>query len=316
MIRLMMVPPLLNEARPAVCGLSNLGNTCFFNAVMQCINRSAPFVRVVREIHNKSKKPEVVTLRRGKEPEEPIEVTVDSELGALTSCLATLLQSMGSGEASSVNPSRLFNELCRKYPWFGGYEQHDSQELLRALMDGVENEEKARVREALLTYFDVPTTDFHSYVFKELPKDKQNCIRSYLRSYDPKVSAVFGGKTESSVICKNCQSVSRTVENYLDLSIPISAPKQTPANLASMDNNKSGKESPTLVRKNKKALKKEKKMQEARRKRELKPRSKLDLRTNKRRKKGGNLKNPRKAKPTKMNLTPAYTQKVSQTLKT
>eukprot|EP00039_Didymoeca_costata_P016481 m.297415 g.297415 ORF g.297415 m.297415 type:complete len:78 (+) comp16399_c1_seq8:186-419(+) len=50
MIRLMMVPPLLNEARPAVCGLSNLGNTCFFNAVMQCINRSAPFVRVVREI--------------------------------------------------------------------------------------------------------------------------------------------------------------------------------------------------------------------------------------------------------------------------
>lgn len=37
-----------------------------------------------------------------------------------------------------------------------------------------------------------------------------------------------------------------------------------------MDNNKSGKESPTLVRKNKKALKKEKKMQEARRKRELK----------------------------------------------
>eukprot|EP00039_Didymoeca_costata_P016482 m.297411 g.297411 ORF g.297411 m.297411 type:complete len:172 (+) comp16399_c1_seq8:220-735(+) len=132
----------------------------------------------------------------------------------------------------------------------------------------------------------------------------------------PKVSAVFGGKTESSVICKNCQSVSRTVENYLDLSIPISAPKQTPANLASMDNNKSGKESPTLVRKNKKALKKEKKMQEARRKRELKPRSKLDLRTNKRRKKGGNLKNPRKAKPTKMNLTPAYTQKVSQTLKT
>ena len=55
----------------------------------------------------------------------------------------------------NVNPKFLLSQLCRKAPRFKGYQQHDSHELLRALLDGMENEERDEAMEVLLTHFGV-----------------------------------------------------------------------------------------------------------------------------------------------------------------
>ncbi|KAI0560531.1 Ubiquitin carboxyl-terminal hydrolase [Gracilaria domingensis] len=118
---------LLREAvvrgeAPAPRGLTNLGNTCFFNAVMQNIARVATF----REYFVGS-------------------VPCPGE-GPLTAALRSFFVAMWDLSTTSVfNPSKLFTEVGKKNPSFRGRAQQDSHELMRVLFDGVVEEEKQRL---------------------------------------------------------------------------------------------------------------------------------------------------------------------------
>ena len=50
---------------------------------------------------------------------------------------------MTSEEARhTLNPGGLFSHICSKVPRFKGYQQQDSHELLRYLLDAMKNEEQ------------------------------------------------------------------------------------------------------------------------------------------------------------------------------
>ncbi|TMW41649.1 hypothetical protein DOY81_013270 [Sarcophaga bullata] len=107
------------EQLPRVRGLTNLGNTCFFNAVMQCLAQTPYLLDVLRESAEpgeeftlpggtfKSKDDEVLNL-------PPIKGTL-SAWGSLTSALAQTLEELQSG-GGVFNPSKLFNKLCASAP--------------------------------------------------------------------------------------------------------------------------------------------------------------------------------------------------------
>lgn len=99
-------------------GLVNLGNTCFFNSIMQnllAIDRLRDYF---------------LNLDGG-------------SFGPLTMALKKLyMEAYTESEIrSSINPRSLFGSLCSKAPQFRGYEQHDSHELLHVLLDGLCTEE-------------------------------------------------------------------------------------------------------------------------------------------------------------------------------
>ena len=123
-----------------------------------------------------------------------------------------------------------------------GYDQHDSQELLRALLDGLENEENGRVKCALLDNFRVACSDFNTYEFKELQPDSQAHIKAYFKSWRPTVNRLFGGTICSRIKCSACHKVTQVVEEFMDLSIPIRpAPSGKNALKASVDDRGSRK---------------------------------------------------------------------------
>uniref|UniRef100_A0A8C5DZT9 Ubiquitin carboxyl-terminal hydrolase n=1 Tax=Gouania willdenowi TaxID=441366 RepID=A0A8C5DZT9_GOUWI len=112
---------VINSTLAPVKGINNLGNTCFFNAVMQ-----VSFTAIV----DKSVNSYNLSLTVGLPNPEP-----------LTAAMFVFLQSMKESGKGPLNPKALFNQLCQKAPRFKGYQQQDSQELLHYLLDSIRMEE-------------------------------------------------------------------------------------------------------------------------------------------------------------------------------
>lgn len=178
-----------------VRGLVNLGNTCFFNSVMQ--NLLA--LDTVRDHFYK----------------------LDSSFGPLTAALKKLISETNpdSGLRNVINPRSFFGCVCAKAPQFRGYQQQDSHELLRCLLDALSTE--------------------------ELSARKQNKSSQGDGNSDPTfVDAIFGGQLSSTVTCLECGYSSLVYEPYLDLSLPVPTKKPPSKNVQQVNRAKKPKPPP------------------------------------------------------------------------
>lgn len=100
-----------------VRGMVNLGNTCFFNSVMQNL---LALDRLKNYLGN-----------------------LDTSIGPVTISLKKLFSEvkMENRGKNVINPRTLFGDICSKAPQFRGYQQHDSHELLCCLLDVLSTEE-------------------------------------------------------------------------------------------------------------------------------------------------------------------------------
>ncbi|KAJ0094002.1 hypothetical protein Patl1_25996 [Pistacia atlantica] len=105
------------KAGYVVRGLTNLGNTCFFNSVMQ----------------------NLLAMGRLRD----YFLNMDVSFGPLTIALKKLFTETKpeTGLRNVMNPRSFFGCVCSKAPQFRGYQQHDSHELLHCLLDGLCTEE-------------------------------------------------------------------------------------------------------------------------------------------------------------------------------
>lgn len=194
-----------------VRGLSNLGNTCFFNAVMQNLSQTP----VLRELLKEAKMPD--TTVKIESPElsmEPQLVKLDQP-GPLTLAMHQFLTEMQETKRGVVTPKELFAQVCKKAIRFKGYQQQDSQELLRYLLDGMRAEEIQRISIGILKAL----TDSDKQNEEELKKkikeyEKKKGIKSF-------VDRIFGGELTSTIMCEECRTVTLVHEPFLDLSLPV-----------------------------------------------------------------------------------------------
>ncbi|WOK94498.1 ubiquitin carboxyl-terminal hydrolase 2 [Canna indica] len=166
-------------------GLSNLGNTCFFNSVMQ--NLLA--IDMLREYM----------------------VNLDRPIGPLTMALKKLFNetSGGANNKGVLSPKNLFGSICSKSPQFRGYQQQDSHELLRCLLDGLYLEERSTGKSQ------------DSSNGQAAPSSKTTVVDD-----------IFGGELSSTVRCVECGHTSTVCEPFLDLSLPVPSKKTAPKKAA------------------------------------------------------------------------------------
>ncbi|PIK36394.1 putative ubiquitin carboxyl-terminal hydrolase 16 [Apostichopus japonicus] len=231
-----MTPSTTDKNSPKVKGLVNLGNTCFFNAVMQNLTQTHILRSVLSEKWVQGKQVDIpldTNLDLGPHNEddkgdEDIEdnshllITLPS-MGALTSALLSFLEDMNKdSKNSSVNPRPLFSEVCQKAARFKGYQQQDSHELLRYLLDSMKNEQIKRTQEGILHSFNLKDREKDKAKLNKLDESIKKKIRDFgLKSKMTFVDGVFGGFLISSVKCQVCNTVSEILEPFLDLSLPI-----------------------------------------------------------------------------------------------
>lgn len=107
-----------------------------------------------------------------------------------------------SSYASSYAPREFKQQLQRFAPQFSGYQQHDSQEFLAFLLDGL-HEDLNRVLKK--PYVEKP--DWTGGGEKELCELAKESWDGYRKRNDSVIVDLFQGQYRSTLVCPECQKV-------------------------------------------------------------------------------------------------------------
>ncbi|KAI9007984.1 hypothetical protein CLU79DRAFT_800368 [Phycomyces nitens] len=181
-----------------VCGLSNLGNTCFMNSALQCLSNTPQLTKWF--LSGKYKK----------------ELNRDNPLGMhgeVAEAYGELIEKIWSGMESSTAPRDFKATIGRFNQTFTGYQQHDTQELLAFLLDGLHEDLNRIIKKP---YIELP--DFKDMSDKEIAQ----CNWDYHKARNDSIIVdIFQGQFKSRLTCSACNKVSVAFDPYMYLSLPI-----------------------------------------------------------------------------------------------
>ncbi|KAH7335450.1 hypothetical protein B0J17DRAFT_670242 [Rhizoctonia solani] len=189
-------------------GLRNMGNTCYMNSVLQCLSGTVPFTRFF-------------TDRRWHH-----EVNMMNPLGTrgeLANAFYTLLRDMWQGDLPYLTPAPFRKSICAHARQFFGSDQHDAQEFLIFLLDGL-HEDLNRI--IVKPQFEELTSEREAEL-ERMPKQLAGAYEwaRYKRRNDSIVVDYFQGQFCNQMQCLTCGQTSTTYNAFLNLSVPIPVTK-------------------------------------------------------------------------------------------
>ncbi|KAF9113243.1 ubiquitin-specific protease doa4 [Mortierella sp. AM989] len=189
-------------------GLTNLGNTCFMNSVIQCLIATPPLSRYFLD----------GSFKRHINVKNPL-----GTQGKLAVAFYELIRSMWSGQSLVVSPTNFRYAIGGFAPQFKGTEQHDSQEFLSFLLDGLHEDLKMVPRP-------VPPGDDEGSEADEarmeaMPGYEASEIawQRYLRRDNSIIVNLFQGQFKNRLCCTKCGKTSTTYNAFMYLALPIKA---------------------------------------------------------------------------------------------
>ncbi|XP_053576788.1 ubiquitin carboxyl-terminal hydrolase 19 isoform X2 [Bombina bombina] len=183
---------------PGFTGLINLGNTCFMNSVIQSLSNT-------RELRD---------FFQDRSFESEINCTNPlGTAGRLAVSFALLLRTLWKGTHHAIPPSKLKAIVASKASQFTGYAQHDAQEFMAFLLDGL-HEDLNRIQNKPYT----ETVDSDGRPDEEVADEAW--LRHKMRN-DSFVVDLFQGQYKSKLVCPVCSKVSITFDPFLYLPVPL-----------------------------------------------------------------------------------------------
>uniref|UniRef100_A0AAY4DF69 Ubiquitin carboxyl-terminal hydrolase 15 n=1 Tax=Denticeps clupeoides TaxID=299321 RepID=A0AAY4DF69_9TELE len=195
--------PHRHSERAGLCGLSNLGNTCFMNSGTQCLSNIPPLTEY---------------FLKDKYKEELNEDNPLGMKGEIAKAYAELIKQLWSGKFSYVTPRPFKTQVGRFAPQFSGYQQQDSHEFLAFLLDGL-HEDLNRIRKK--PYIQLKDADGRP--------DKvvaEEAWENHIKRNDSIIVDIFHGLFKSTLVCPVCAKVSVTFDPFCYLTLPLPMKKE------------------------------------------------------------------------------------------
>lgn len=178
-------------------GLQNLGNTCFMNSALQCLVHTPQLVDFFLQDYSHE-------INR----QNPLGME-----GELALAFGELLRKLWAPGRQPVAPRGFKAKLARFAPQFSGYNQHDSQELLAFLLDGL-HEDLNRVK--LKPY--IESKDIDGRPDEEMARENWE---NHKARNDSIIVDICQGQYKSTLVCPVCSKVSITFDPFMYLSLPL-----------------------------------------------------------------------------------------------
>ncbi|KAL4251575.1 hypothetical protein ABKN59_006688 [Abortiporus biennis] len=184
-------------------GLKNLGNTCYMNSTIQCLSATVPFARFFTDGRWKSAVNMVNPL---------------GSKGNLAHAFASILRDMWQGEMQWISPTTFRRSICTYASQFAGSEQHDSQEFLSFLLDGL-HEDLNRV----LQKPNIEDNPSREAELERLPTQiaSEQEWQIYRMRNDSLIVDFFQGQFRNRLECLTCRKTSTTYNTFMYLTLPV-----------------------------------------------------------------------------------------------
>ncbi|KDR80822.1 hypothetical protein GALMADRAFT_222419 [Galerina marginata CBS 339.88] len=184
-------------------GLKNLGNTCYMNAPIQCLSATVPFARFFTEGRWKNA------------------VNYTNPLGSkgkLAGAFARLLHDMWGGDLPYLTPIDFRKSICQLKSQYNGSDQHDSQEFLSFLIDGIHEDLNRILAKPSFT----PTPEEEAELERLPPQIASDREWGNWRARnDSLIVDFFQGQFRSRLECLTCHKTSTTYNVFSILQLPI-----------------------------------------------------------------------------------------------
>jgi ubiquitin carboxyl-terminal hydrolase 4/11/15 len=186
-------------SKMGVVGLKNLGNTCYMNSALQCLSNCKELTQYFLKGDYKQDK------------------NLDNVLGSkckLVEAFSGLVNKMWYGEEDRVSPYDFKYEMGNFQSAFEGMNQHDSQELLSRLLDGL--------HEDLNLIMKKPYIEDKDYTDKQDgPQVAREYWVNFLKRNYSKIIQLFYGQFKSEIKCPLCEVVSIKYHPFELVSLPV-----------------------------------------------------------------------------------------------
>lgn len=187
---------------PGSVGMHNLGNSCYLNSIVQCLNQIESFTQFFL------KGDYAMDMNR----KNPL-----GSGGRVATAYASLLKEIWSGKYSALAPRMLKQTVASFAPQFNNSYQHDSQEFCQFLMDGL-HEDCNRVKNK-------PYVEELEGFGMEDEKAAIETWRKHLLRHDSVIVDHFQGMHRSHLTCPSCGRESIKFDVYSTISLPLAEDK-------------------------------------------------------------------------------------------
>ncbi|KAJ7251294.1 ubiquitin carboxyl-terminal hydrolase 4 [Mycena rebaudengoi] len=184
-------------------GLKNLGNTCYMNAPIQCLSATLPFAQF---------------FANGRWKTAVNTVNPMGSKGILSGSFAKLVHSMWNGDLPYIMPVDFRKAVCHLNSQYNGSNQHDSQEFLSFLLDGIHEDLNRLLIQP--TYTRTPEQEAELERLGPQIASEQEW-RLWKTRNDSIIVDFFQGQFRNRLQCLTCHTTSTTYNVFSILQLPI-----------------------------------------------------------------------------------------------